>query len=152
VAHAREGQRLPGFAERRGAQAAFSPCRVVFGIWALACLNVTSLMLARAVSRVREHAVRSALGASRMRLLQQSIVESLLLSGIGALAGMLVGQSAIKLLWHQINWNLPLTSAIHVDWRVVAALALLTLVTASITASFRAPRLAAQCARFATRR
>jgi len=106
---------------------------VVFGIWALACLNVTSLMLARAVSRVREHAVRSALGASRMRLLQQSIVESLLLSGIGALAGMLVGQSAIKLLWHQINWNLPLTSAIHVDWRVVAALALLTLVTASIT-------------------
>jgi predicted permease len=106
---------------------------VVFGIWALACLNVTSLMLARAVSRVREQAVRSALGANRMRLLQQSIVESLLLSGIGALAGMLVGQSVIKLLWHQINRNLPLTSAIQVDWRVMAALAALTLVTAAIT-------------------
>jgi predicted permease len=106
---------------------------VVLGIWALACLNVTSLMLARAVSRMHEQAVRSALGASRMRLLQQSIVESLLLSGIGALAGMLVGQSAIKVLWHQINRSLPLTSAIHVDWRVLAALAVLTLITAAIT-------------------
>jgi predicted permease len=106
---------------------------VAFGIWALACLNVTSLMLARAVSRVREQAVRSALGASRARLLQQSIVESLLLSGIGALAGMLVGQAVIKLLWRQIYRNLPLTSAIHVDWRVMVALAILTLVTASIT-------------------
>ncbi|MGA2652903.1 MAG: ABC transporter permease [Terracidiphilus sp.] len=106
---------------------------VVFGIWALACLNVTSLMLARAVSRMREQAVRSALGASRMRLLQQSVVESLLLSSIGALTGMLLGQSIIKLLWHQINRNLPLTAAIHVDWRVMVALAGLTILTACIT-------------------
>jgi predicted permease len=106
---------------------------VVFGIWALACLNVTSLMLARAISRSREHAVRSALGASRARLLQYSVVESLLLSGIGALAGMLLGQSAIKLLWRQIDRQLPLTSAIHVDWRVMAAMTVLTLATAAIT-------------------
>ena len=106
---------------------------VVFGVWALALLNVTSLMLARAVSRVREQAVRSTLGASRMRLLQQSVVESLLLSGIGAFAGMVAGQSVIKLLWHQIDRNLPLSSAIHVDWRVMASLAVLTLVTASVT-------------------
>ena len=59
---------------------------------------------------------------------------------MAALAGMLVGQSVIKSLWRQINRNLPLTSAIHVDWRVMAALAVLTLVTASITGIFPALR------------
>jgi predicted permease len=103
---------------------------VVAGIWALACLNVTSLMLARAVSRTREQAVRSALGASRGRLLQQAIVESLLLSAMGSALGLLVGQAAIKLLWKQIDNSLPLTNTVHMDWRVVAALAVLTLVTA----------------------
>ncbi len=106
---------------------------VVFGIWVLACLNVTSLMLARAVSRAREHAVRSALGASRIRLLQQSIVESLLLSGIGAVAGLLVAQSVVKLLWRQIARQLgEVSSNVHLDWRVIAGLGGLTLVTAAI--------------------
>jgi predicted permease len=106
---------------------------VVFGIWALACLNVTSLMLARAIARMREQAVRSALGASRLRLLQQSVVESLLLSGIGAVVGMLLGESVIKLLWRQIGRNLPLQSTIHVDAVVVATLLGFTLLTAVIT-------------------
>jgi predicted permease len=113
---------------------------VVFGIWALACLNVTSLMLARAVSRTREQAVRAALGASRARLLQQTIVESLLLSSIGSIFGLLLGQSAIKLLWHQITRNLPLTNAVHLDWRVVVCLAALTLFTATIVGVFPALR------------
>ena len=113
---------------------------VVFGIWALACLNVTSLMLARAVTRTRELAVRSALGASRSRLLQQAVVESLLLSSIGSVFGLLLGQSAIKLLWHQINRNLPLTNAVHLDWRVVVCLAALTLFTAILVGVFPALR------------
>jgi predicted permease len=113
---------------------------VVFGIWLLACLNVTSLMLARAVSRSRELAMRSALGASRWRLLQQTIVESLLLSGIGAAFGLLLGESAIKLLWRQINRQLPLTSAIHLDGRVIAAMLALTLLTAVVVGIFPALR------------
>jgi predicted permease len=113
---------------------------VVFGIWALACLNVTSLMLARAVSRGREHAVRAALGASRARLLQQAVVESLLLSAAGSLFGLLLGQSAIKLLWRQIDRNLPLTGSIHVEWRVLSCLALLTLLTAAAVGLFPALR------------
>jgi len=113
---------------------------VVLGIWALACLNVTSLMLARAISRSREQAVRAALGASRARLLQQTIVESLLLSGIGGVFGLLLGQSAIKLLGHQINRNLPLANAVHLDWRVVVCLAALTLFTAILVGVFPALR------------
>ena len=113
---------------------------VVAGIWTLACLNVTSLMLARAVSRTREQAVRSALGASRARLLQQSIVESLLLSSIGAVAGLGLAQGAIKLLWPQMVHKLPLTNAIHLDWRVVVCLAALTLITAAIVGIFPALR------------
>jgi predicted permease len=113
---------------------------VVFGIWAIACLNVTSLMLARTISRTREQAVRAALGASRRRLLQQTIVESLLLSGIGGALGLLLGQSAIKLLWRQIDRSLPLTSAIHLDWRVVACLVALTLLTGLAAGVFPAMR------------
>jgi predicted permease len=114
---------------------------VVFGIWALACLNVTSLMLARAVSRSREQAVRAALGASRARLLQQAIVESLLLSGIGGVFGLLLGQTAIKLLWRQIDHNLrQLSGAVHLEWRVVVCLSALTLLTAIVVGVFPALR------------
>ena len=113
---------------------------IVLGIWALACLNVTSLMLAHAVSRTREQAVRSALGASRRRLLQQTIIESSLLSMLGALVGLALGQAAIKLLWHEISNRLPLAHTIHVDWRVICCLAGFTLLTAIIAGVFPALR------------
>ena len=114
---------------------------VVFGIWALACLNVASLMLARAITRSREQAVRAALGASRARLLQQAIVESLLLSGIGGTFGLLLGQTAIKLLSHQIDRHLrQLSGVVHLEWRVVAFLAGLTLLTAVLVGLFPALR------------
>jgi predicted permease len=120
---------------------------VVLGIWALACLNVTSLMLARAVSRTREQALRAALGASRARLLQQAVVESLMLSAMGALLGLLAGEMAIRLMWRQIVHSLPLTSEVHVEWRVIAGLVLLTFVTAvvvGIVPALRASRSNAQ--------
>lgn len=105
---------------------------VVLGIWALASLNVTSLMLARCVSRTRDQAVRAALGAGRSRLLQQTMVESLLLSVIGAAVGALFAEGAIHLLWRQIHRRLPMSNAVQVDWRVVACMVALTLLTAAI--------------------
>jgi predicted permease len=113
---------------------------VVFGVWALACLNVTSLLLTRAVGRSREQAVRAALGATSRRLLQQSVVESLLLSTAGALAGLLLGQVGIKVLWRQIAHHLPLFQSIHMDWRVLVCMAAFTLITAAIAGVFPAVR------------
>lgn len=116
---------------------------VVVGIWLLACLNLISLMLARSIARTREQAVRAALGASRARLFQQALVESLLLSGMGAAVGAVLAEFALKLLWHQIVQKLPLTQAVHLDLRVIGCMAGMTLLTAALAGAlpaFRAMR------------
>lgn len=69
----------------------------VFGVMLIACVNVTNLQLARAADRTREVAIRVAIGASRWRVVRQTLVEGLLLSAAGALAGLAIAWAGTDL-------------------------------------------------------
>jgi predicted permease len=92
----------------------------------IACVNLSNLMLARAAGRSKEFAMRSALGASRGRIVRQLLTESLLLSSAGALVGLGLAWILVKWLAHQDSVALPLLSTLHIDlaalgWTVIIA-------------------------------
>jgi predicted permease len=85
----------------------------------IACANVASLLLARAVSRERELAMRVALGASRGRLVRQSLTESLVLGLCGGVLGVLLAALGIRPFVVFWPGSLPRAAEIHLDWRVL---------------------------------
>jgi predicted permease len=85
----------------------------------IACSNVASLILARAIGRAQEMSVRAALGASRSRLIRQLLAESLCLSGGGGLLGVLVASITIRFLIFIIPGNIPRLDEISMDRRVL---------------------------------
>ena len=87
----------------------------------VACGNVANLVLARATARRHELSVRRALGASRTRLARQVLVESLLLSGVGAALGLVFAQVFCPFLVRQISTATnPAALDLSLDWRVLA--------------------------------
>jgi predicted permease len=94
----------------------------------IVCVNLSNLLLARTASRTREFAMRTALGASRGRLVRQLLTESLVLSGAGAILGLGFAFALITWLAHQGSIALPLLSSIKVDgvaivWTILIAIA-----------------------------
>jgi predicted permease len=92
----------------------------------IVCVNLSNLLLARATTRSKEFAMRTALGASRSRLIRQLLTESLVLSSAGAVVGLGFAFAVIAWLAHQGSIALPLLSSIKVDagalaWTIVIA-------------------------------
>lgn len=95
----------------------------------IACANVASLLLARATSRSREFAVRSALGAARGRLVGQLRAESMLLSFAGGFSGVLPAYWTLRAIPNMTAFDLPRAGEIHIDGIVLAFAAGLSLMT-----------------------
>jgi predicted permease len=102
-------------------------------LWLIACVNVTSLMLARATARQREIATRGALGASRLRILQHLLIEGLVLSSGASLLGIGLAVLTLKGFEYALMSQFHLQTTMTPNLRVMGALLSLTVASALIS-------------------
>lgn len=98
----------------------------------IVCVNLSNLLLARAAARGKEFAMRSALGASRTRLIRQLLTESLVLSFAGAALGLAIAFAVTTYLAHQGSIALPLLSSVRVDGSALAWTLLIAVAAAAL--------------------
>ena len=110
----------------------------------IACANVANLLLTRATVREREIAIRSALGAARVRLIRQLLTESVLLSVIGGVVGLVLAYWMLDALRWLSPSNIPRLPSIRMDGRVLAftsAIAVLTGILFGMVPALRTSKL-----------
>jgi predicted permease len=137
----RSGEELPRLALRDGSRGMFlhrdafaRPMAVLMMFVALvlllACVNITTLLLARGAQRQREMSVRLALGAGRARILRQTLVESLLLAALGGAGGLAIGYLGRTVLpWLTGNAWRQASLPVRFDWQVFAFTSAVTVLT-----------------------
>ena len=97
-------------------------------VFVLGCINIGGMLLARASGRIGEMATRLALGAPFLRIVRQLLIESTVLGLLGGLAGAIVGWGALAALREFGALTFPFLETVELDWRVLAATLVLTLI------------------------
>lgn len=113
----------------------------------IACANVASLILARSIGRSREFAVRAALGASQARIIRQLLTESVLLSSLGGVLGLLFAFWTTRALPGVLPAAVPRATEIHIDVRVLlftTAVSLLSGIAFGLTPALKGSQVSLQ--------
>ncbi len=106
-------------------------CSVAF-ILLIACANVANLLLARAASRSKEIAIRTALGAKRSRIVRQLLAESVVIGVAGGILGLILGNACLGPLLKLAAKSVPAVGPIKIDYQVLVFTAVVSVVTSVI--------------------